>query len=72
MPIFEYSCTRCGVRYEKIVFNRSAPAPPCPKCGSGEVTKLISAPGSVGVPSSAASAAPACPSTGAKCGSGFA
>ena len=73
MPIFEYRCQKCGVKYEKIVFNREAPPPECPGCGSAEVEKLISAPGSVGVGLMSTSSAPSsCPSAASgQCGSGF-
>lgn len=68
MPIFEYHCKKCGVRFEKIVFNREAPPPVCPHCQAQEVEKLISVPGSVGIASSGGGAAPSCPS--GSCGSG--
>lgn len=44
MPIFEYRCKDCNLKFEKIVFNREAPPPSCPECGSNKVEKLISAP----------------------------
>jgi len=51
MPIYEYHCEGCGVQYEKIVLSPStAPPPQCPKCGSREVSKLISVPGACGAP----------------------
>ena len=41
MPIFEYSCSKCGEEFEELVFNDSNPVP-CPKCGSEETGKLMS------------------------------
>ena len=69
MPIYEYRCTQCGVKYEKIVFSSSAPAPACPSCNSDEVEKLISVPGGMGGSSSEATGP--CGASKASCGSGF-
>jgi len=69
MPIFEYRCKKCDATYEKIVFNREAPPPPCPKCGSDQVEKLISAPGACGVSSGSGSSGFSGGSP--TCGSGF-
>ena len=41
MPIYEYECTSCGHRYEKMV-KMGADAPPCPECASGQIRKLVS------------------------------
>ena len=43
MPLFEYECSKCGNRFEKIhkFSNRSIKT--CPKCG-GKVARLPSAP----------------------------
>ena len=41
MPIYEYECSACGHRYEKMVRIGGEP-PPCPDCASAEVRKLIS------------------------------
>ena len=68
MPIFEYHCKKCGVKFEKIVFNREASPPVCPNCQAEEVEKLISVPGSVGVAGGSSTSAPSCGSGG--CGSG--
>lgn len=40
MPIYEYECTSCGHRFEKMV-KIGAEAPPCPECAAN-VRKLIS------------------------------
>ncbi|MGL1861219.1 MAG: zinc ribbon domain-containing protein [Pseudodesulfovibrio sp.] len=42
MPIFEYQCNACGDEFEELVFDRDE-CPPCPKCGSEETGKLMSA-----------------------------
>jgi putative FmdB family regulatory protein len=44
MPIYEYECSTCGHRFEKMV-RIGATAPPCPQCSASEVRKLISASG---------------------------
>ena len=42
MPLYEYSCPRCG-RFELIRKFSDAPLETCPTCGT-EVQKLLSAP----------------------------
>lgn len=43
MPIFEYMCQSCGVRFEKLILSsRSKKRLDCPKCGSQDVEKAIS------------------------------
>lgn len=43
MPLYEYQCTACAHRFERIV-KYSDPVPSCPKCGKDAVEQLISAP----------------------------
>ncbi|GAB4411871.1 MAG: hypothetical protein Kow00106_06340 [Anaerolineae bacterium] len=45
MPLYEYQCTECGVRFERQQHFGDAPVAACPECG-GEVRRLI---GPVGV-----------------------
>ena len=40
MPIYEYSCTKCGHVFEELVFDDNPPA--CPHCGSHATHKLMS------------------------------
>lgn len=42
MPIYEFTCAGCGEGFEKLVFG-SDPGIVCPRCGSGEVHKKVSA-----------------------------
>ncbi|EGB14881.1 regulatory protein, FmdB family [Pseudodesulfovibrio mercurii] len=42
MPIYEYVCKQCGREFEELVFNAEEPVV-CPKCGSTETEKLMSA-----------------------------
>jgi putative FmdB family regulatory protein len=42
MPIYEYRCNSCGERFESYLSLSTKPPPPCPKCGSTEVTRLWS------------------------------
>ncbi|HHZ82845.1 MAG TPA: hypothetical protein EYN18_05615 [Nitrospirales bacterium] len=44
MPLYEYSCSACGHRFEVIQKFSDKPIKKCEQC-SGKVTKLISAPG---------------------------
>lgn len=43
MPLFEFRCTACGVRFESLV-RREAEAVECPGCGALDVERLLSAP----------------------------
>ncbi|MDO5483416.1 MAG: zinc ribbon domain-containing protein [Desulfovibrionaceae bacterium] len=40
MPIYEYSCEKCGREFEELVFDDQPPA--CPHCGSAHTHKLMS------------------------------
>ena len=52
MPIYEYQCKSCGVKFEKLVRSMSAvgagaggagePKVQCPKCGSDQTAKALS------------------------------
>ncbi len=41
MPLFEYECRDCKARFEQLVFNSSAPVV-CRKCGSTQLSQLLS------------------------------
>lgn len=41
MPIYEFRCESCGEDFEELVFGGAIP--PCPKCASEKVHKLMSA-----------------------------
>jgi putative FmdB family regulatory protein len=43
MPIFEYTCSKCGTTFEKLVFKERDERRECPKCGSKRVERLFSA-----------------------------
>ena len=43
MPLYEYECTKCGHRFERIVKFSDAPITKCPKC-KGKVEQMVSAP----------------------------
>lgn len=45
MPLYEYQCTECGVRFERQQHFHDAPISTCPEC-HGKVQRLI---GPVGV-----------------------
>lgn len=40
MPIFEYTCTKCGKQFEELVFKDEKV--PCPDCGTKKTEKLVS------------------------------
>jgi putative FmdB family regulatory protein len=41
MPIYEYKCTQCGEKFEKLQKMSDRPTSKCPKC-KGEAKRLIS------------------------------
>ncbi|MGO9641907.1 MAG: FmdB family zinc ribbon protein [Candidatus Acidiferrales bacterium] len=43
MPLYEYQCTKCGHRFEKIQKFSDKMVKKCPDCG-GQVEQMISAP----------------------------
>ena len=40
MPLYEYSCRKCGHQFEALV--RSHDTPACPACGASELERLLS------------------------------
>jgi putative FmdB family regulatory protein len=40
MPIFEFECRKCGLRFEELLSGEVA-APPCPDCGAEGPRRLI-------------------------------
>ncbi|MBI3562509.1 MAG: zinc ribbon domain-containing protein [Gammaproteobacteria bacterium] len=45
MPIYEYDCSACGHRVEKLQKLGDDPLKDCPACGQPRLQKRISAPG---------------------------
>lgn len=44
MPMYEYECTACGHRFERIRKFSDPPIDKCPNCGEPKVQKLLSSP----------------------------
>jgi putative FmdB family regulatory protein len=44
MPLYEYECTVCGHRFERIQKFSDPPVEECPNCGEKKVQKLMSSP----------------------------
>ncbi|WP_223921918.1 zinc ribbon domain-containing protein [Geobacter sp. AOG2] len=42
MPIFEYSCRKCGLRFEKLQRTGEELQIECPECGTAEIRKELS------------------------------
>ncbi|MDI6716544.1 MAG: zinc ribbon domain-containing protein [Actinomycetota bacterium] len=42
MPIYEFSCAKCGLSFEKLVMGFDNGSITCPDCGSSDVKKLFS------------------------------
>lgn len=67
MPIYEFQCKDCDVRFETLV--RSHDVPGCPECSSENLDKLISAHAvGSGAPDTPCGSAPC--SSAPMCGSG--
>jgi putative FmdB family regulatory protein len=63
MPIFEYACSNCGHKFEKLILSASRERQlQCPECSSRDIQKMISLFGTAGGGSSQASAANCAPS----------
>jgi len=58
MPLFDYKCQHCGHITEVLQQPRATAKPKCPKCGSTQMKKLLSA---FGVGKGGSSAASSCP-----------
>lgn len=43
MPIFEYTCRKCGKVFEKLILGKSSVELVCPECGSKRVAQKFSA-----------------------------
>ena len=49
MPLYEYTCSKCGESFDKIVrFSEADQIPACPNCGEQETRKKISAGAMIG------------------------
>ena len=43
MPLFDFTCTACGHRFDKLFRTMTnKPDAECPKCGSGETKRALS------------------------------
>jgi len=65
MPIYEYTCQKCGAELELLVSNSRA-RPACEQCGSKQLERRLSTFSAHGgaAPSCAEDACPTCPSGG--------
>jgi putative FmdB family regulatory protein len=45
MPIYEYKCSHCQARFEKLVRSKEPTncIPPCPRCGGKDTERVMSA-----------------------------
>jgi len=63
MPIYEYECRDCGVRFSRLQrVGAGADGVNCPKCESENVERLLSTFASASATQSAGSSAPSCSS----------
>ena len=66
MPFYEYSCLKCGSKFEIFVRSFSGNGAKCDSCGSGKVRKLFS---TFGVVTGGKSESAAGSSSGSSCSS---
>jgi putative FmdB family regulatory protein len=50
MPIFEYTCQKCGMNFEKLILKQNYGAIPCPACGSKRTEQQFSSFATAGSP----------------------
>ena len=63
MPIYEYRCKQCGIKFEKLVkLSTKTSEIECPRCGAQKAEKTVSLFGTSGSASSGSQ------SLGASCG----
>ncbi|MDO6385366.1 MULTISPECIES: FmdB family zinc ribbon protein [Uliginosibacterium] len=48
MPLYDFHCEACDATSELMVRASDACAPACPKCGSSQLSKLLSLPSAPG------------------------
>jgi putative FmdB family regulatory protein len=53
MPIYEYSCMKCGYRFEKLQKDGTTQPTDCPSCSSSEIKRELSTFSSAGAAPSA-------------------
>lgn len=58
MPLYEYTCKKCGSAVELLI--RSDEQPECPECGSKRLEKLLSVPAAHVADSSSLPVCPPC------------
>ena len=58
MPLYEYECSECGKRFDRLVSAAVADDAECPRCGARQVRRLISV--IAGLGGSSAEPAPQC------------
>lgn len=64
MPIFEYRCSGCGLKFEKLVRRQDENGLACPSCGSPDLHKELSVFAAHSSQGKSSSDAPMCPSGG--------
>ncbi len=70
MPIYEYRCSDCDVKFEKLVpLSRADEQPPCPQCAGENTRKLLSTFAAVRGSSNGFAESASSPSSGGGCGS---
>ncbi len=42
MPIYEFTCNKCGKEFEALILSKDDSMPACPECNGKDVSKLMS------------------------------
>ncbi|MCG3180000.1 MAG: hypothetical protein BIFFINMI_02354 [Phycisphaerae bacterium] len=64
MPIYEYTCPKCGHAFEELVRSADADRQKCPKCGTKAERQISVFSAAVASPSSGGDLPPSCRSCG--------
>ncbi len=65
MPIFEFQCKECGIKFDLMIANKDKDKVQCSQCGSREVKQLLSLFATSSGTAPANNACQSCPSAGA-------
>tara|TARA_B100000029_G_scaffold12909_2_gene13501 strand:- start:9704 stop:9916 length:213 start_codon:yes stop_codon:yes gene_type:complete len=69
MPIFDYKCNNCCVKFEELILSKNDEPAKCPFCKNSKIEKIMSVPAAFSLQSETKSES-ACP-CGDKQGTGF-
>ncbi len=45
MPVYEFKCSECGAKFDKLTRSYKTAGTVCPSCGSAQTKKMVTLPG---------------------------